>query len=91
MYRVPASRNVWPIPAVDQGDFRARNNQPVSIVIPASGGMVVQPHVQDCSWIAIPGASHEGRAAGNAAEVSTELVPGMLMSDASECLLPRID
>ena len=38
MYRVPASRNVWPTPAVDQGDFRARNNHPVSIVIPATGG-----------------------------------------------------
>ena len=35
-YRAPASWNVDPTPAVDQGDLRALNSQPESIVMPQS-------------------------------------------------------
>ena len=35
MYLVPASLKLWPIAAVDHGDFRARKSQPVSVTMPA--------------------------------------------------------
>ena len=34
MYRLPASRKVWPMPDVDHGDFLARKSHPDSITMP---------------------------------------------------------